>query len=233
MPGITAASGAATYAGIPLTHRDYAQTCVLVTGHLKDGAPQLDWKALAQPRQTLVVYMGVHGLEPQADGTIVGTRPLALLLDDGAEHVRVVTVERMAQMATTGGVDAQERGDEQRGDVPRELWLAECGHGGGEAIERGEDRRECVLERAEAALDGGLLGGGAFALGRVLDTDGVVRMLGGLGEVLLQSLLLSAILCFWINQPQRRWLAWLLGGICALAVLFSILGFLMARAALA
>jgi uroporphyrin-III C-methyltransferase/precorrin-2 dehydrogenase/sirohydrochlorin ferrochelatase len=70
VPGITAASGAACYAGIPLTHRDYAQACVLVTGHLKDGAPQLDWKALAQPRQTIVVYMGVHGVAGICQGLI-------------------------------------------------------------------------------------------------------------------------------------------------------------------
>ncbi len=62
VPGVTSASGASAYAGIPLTHRDCARAVVFVTGHLKDGAGEPDWPMLARPHQTVVIYMGVTRL---------------------------------------------------------------------------------------------------------------------------------------------------------------------------
>lgn len=63
VPGITAASGASAYAGIPLTHRDYAQACVFVTAHGKDGVLGLDWDVLLRPAQTVAIYMGLSSLK--------------------------------------------------------------------------------------------------------------------------------------------------------------------------
>jgi uroporphyrin-III C-methyltransferase/precorrin-2 dehydrogenase/sirohydrochlorin ferrochelatase len=93
IPGITAASGCASYAGIPLTHRDYAQSVTFVTGHLKDGTINLNWKMLAQSNQTIVFYMGLVGLpvicrELQNHGVDKGM-PIALI-QQGTTHMQRV-----------------------------------------------------------------------------------------------------------------------------------------------
>ncbi|MCT2530980.1 siroheme synthase CysG [SAR92 clade bacterium H921] len=70
VPGITAASGCASYAGIPLTHRDHAQSVRFITGHMRGGKRDLNWPELVLPNQTLVFYMGLSGMETICQGLI-------------------------------------------------------------------------------------------------------------------------------------------------------------------
>jgi len=83
VPGITAASGCATYSGIPLTHRDYSQSVTFVTGNLKKGELKLNWDALAKPNQTIVFYMGLHGIKTICEQLVAhgvpDTMPAALV----------------------------------------------------------------------------------------------------------------------------------------------------------
>jgi len=95
VPGITAASGCATYTGIPLTHRDYAQSVTFVTGHLKDGSMNLNWEQLAQPHQTLVFYMGLVGLsiivEQLIEHGVSPDMPIALVQQGTTHRQKVYT----------------------------------------------------------------------------------------------------------------------------------------------
>jgi len=95
VPGITAASGCGTYAGIPLTHRDHAQACTFVTAHGKDGALALDWKSLIQPGQTLAVYMGLGNLPTLVSGArdlgVDLTTPVAIIQNGTRANQVVVT----------------------------------------------------------------------------------------------------------------------------------------------
>jgi len=104
VPGITAASGCATYSGIPLTHRDYAQSVVFATGHLQDGTVDLNWKALAHPNQTIVFYMGLHGVGVVSarliEHGLPADTPVALIQQGTTQNQRVV-VTTLAELEQT------------------------------------------------------------------------------------------------------------------------------------
>jgi uroporphyrin-III C-methyltransferase / precorrin-2 dehydrogenase / sirohydrochlorin ferrochelatase len=94
VPGITAAAGCASYAGIPLTHRDHAQSCTFVTGHLKNGSVNLDWQQLSRPNQTVVIYMGLAGLATMCRSLIEhgcpANHPIAVIQEGTTQNQRVL-----------------------------------------------------------------------------------------------------------------------------------------------
>lgn len=101
VPGITAAAGCSSYTGIPLTHRDYAQSVTFVTGHLKDGSINLNWNMLSQPDQTVVFYMGLKGLKTICEQLIAhgaaADLPIALV-QQGTKQTQKVLIATLKTM---------------------------------------------------------------------------------------------------------------------------------------
>jgi uroporphyrin-III C-methyltransferase / precorrin-2 dehydrogenase / sirohydrochlorin ferrochelatase len=116
VPGITAANGVSSYAGIPLTHRDYAQACLFITGHLKakEGSTELtldlDWLAMSRPRQTVVIYMGLVGLkeicEKLIEHGVAASMPVAVVQQGTTQRQKVVTatLADLAEKVTAAGM---------------------------------------------------------------------------------------------------------------------------------
>jgi uroporphyrin-III C-methyltransferase/precorrin-2 dehydrogenase/sirohydrochlorin ferrochelatase len=102
VPGITAAAGATAYAGIPLTHRDYAQTAMFITGHLKPDGKQLDWSTLARGNQTLVIYMGLmkssHIQQQLLDHGRASDTPIAII-ERGTQATQKVLTGQLHELA--------------------------------------------------------------------------------------------------------------------------------------
>jgi len=101
VPGITAAMGVSAYAGIPLTHRDYSQSCMFITGHEKNGELNINWNNLTNENQTIVIYMGLNSLPTIAQNLIdYGMRkdmPIAVVQEGTTENQKVVvsTISRV------------------------------------------------------------------------------------------------------------------------------------------
>lgn len=135
VPGITAAVGATAYAGIPLTHRDYAQSAVFVTGHRKADAPDIEWQTLARSHQTLVIYMGAlkaaliaerlqqHRRSPDTPAAVIsqGTLP--------AQKTATGTLANLAELAETAPNPALIVIGEVVGLHEKLAWFGENGEG--------------------------------------------------------------------------------------------------------
>ena len=111
VPGISSALGCAASAGLPLTHRDHAQTLTFVTGHAKSGeVPDLDWASLAKPAQTVVVFMGV-GTAPTISEKLIhagraNSTPVAVI-ENGTRpnEIRIFgTLAELPQLITRAGI---------------------------------------------------------------------------------------------------------------------------------
>ena len=112
VPGVTAAAGCGAYAGIPLTHRDHAQSALFVTAHGRDGVLNLDWDVLARKNQTVAVYMGLTSLEILVTGLqdhgVSSDADIAIVENGTLDSQRVVTgtisdiVARVAEAGLTG-----------------------------------------------------------------------------------------------------------------------------------
>ncbi|MFC5705924.1 siroheme synthase CysG [Aeromonas eucrenophila] len=103
VPGITAAAGATAYAGIPLTHRDHAQSAVFITGHCQGDGKEPDWQQLAVTNQTLVIYMGLmrseHIQQQLVDHGRSRTTPIAII-ERGTQASQRVLTGTLAELAT-------------------------------------------------------------------------------------------------------------------------------------
>ena len=112
VPGITAASGCASYAGIPLTHRDYSQSVRFLTGHTKDGRVPLEWDILAKEQQTLVFYMGLAGLPDICNQLLKhgmpSSTPVAVIQQGTTQTQKVVVgnLDRIADLAVEKEIQA-------------------------------------------------------------------------------------------------------------------------------